>query len=208
MGKVSLKRRVLECLLFIFVPLFMVYVCVVYPVSVVSPEYYRRNVLPSYYAAVFVLAIFAVDTFFLAPRFLIRRCRSCGSEKMYYKFSFICGDCGHTFNPNRDLNENERCDFMAWAFGVPFSSMGVGLLLGSALAGVLNHDFVFLGVLGSVYVPLLTIVFWGLLKFFGKFAYVREQKHKRVVATMFFLMWGVLGILLLWGCATLIGMLI
>ncbi|MEM2971326.1 MAG: hypothetical protein QW270_02750 [Candidatus Bathyarchaeia archaeon] len=178
--------------------------------------------MPSYYAAAFGTAFIFVFVYFLAPKFLVRRCRKCGSKNMFFSMfqmgisdkRFFCGDCNYALDFNKDLNDSEKLNFLAWAFGVSFSIIGVCGIMGCALAGVLDRDLVRLGVLFSVWPASLTIMFWGFVKVLGKIAnrlkitYIRERKRRIVAAVAFLLTFIVLAILLLWVYATLIGMII
>jgi len=205
MEKMSLKRQARDCSVFILAGVVLVYVVIVYPLLLfgVMPA---THLLTGYYTYVLIWAFVCVLLYFIFPRFIIHRCRNCGSKNMTYSLSknFFCGDCGYTFNPNRDLNDDERLKFLVWSIGVPFSLFGVCLVVGSALAGIMDSGLVFFGVLLSVWFPSLAVLFVGLLKLSGKAAYVREQKHKGVAATLFFITFIVLGFLMLIGFGMLL----
>ncbi|MEM2971323.1 MAG: hypothetical protein QW270_02735 [Candidatus Bathyarchaeia archaeon] len=174
MGKASLKRQVLECLFFILFISVIGYV-LVYPFSVFNFEYYRRNLLPSYYVAAFFGAFVVVYVYFVVPRFIIRQCRSCGSRNMRFGRGrgggFVCDDCGSVF----DFDIQRDAKKIILVVALPFLFISVFSLCGFILAGLtLDFDLVRLAVVVSVWMPSLVTFFIG-LAIFNKSTYFNKH---------------------------------
>lgn len=194
-----MKRWAFGDLPYFLAALVLIFVFVVYPVSVFSPEYYGRNILPSYYTAVFGVTCVYIWAYFVVPRFIVRRCRSCGSRNMLFSYQkLFCGDCGYVFVID-SLRGYERWKLITLILAGPVTLIGVCLAVGCALAGVMHPGLLFFAVLLSVYFPSVAAVFLGLYKLFGRFAASFVREHKGAATTTFFIIFCILAFLVLAG---------